>query len=66
MAQKVEVIGTDTVMGINLATSTVMAAEAIIVVSDIYREDLLPQGGYGPFNTPAHRFSYFYIPFINK
>lgn len=53
MAQKVEVIGTDTVM----ATSTVMAAEAIIVVSDIYREDLLPQGGYGPFNTPAHRFS---------
>lgn len=59
MAQKVEVIGTDTVMGINLATSTVMAAEAIIVVSDIYREDLLPQGGYGPFNTPAHRFPYF-------
>ena len=57
MAQKVEVIGTDTVIGINLATSTVMAAEAIIVVSDIYREDLLPQGGYGPFNTPAHRFS---------
>lgn len=53
MAQKVEVIGMDTVM----ATSTVMAAEAIIVVSDIYREDLLPQGGYGPFNTPAHRFS---------
>lgn len=53
MAQKVEVIGTYTVM----ATSTVMAAEAIIVVSDIYREDLLPQGGYGPFNTPAHRFS---------
>ena len=53
MAQKVEVIGTDTV----LATSTVMAAEAIIVVSYIYREDLLPQGGYGPFNTPAHRFS---------
>ena len=53
MAQKVEVIGTDTVM----ATSTVMAAEAIIVVSDIYREDLLPQGGYDPFNTPAHRFS---------
>lgn len=34
-----------------------MTAEAIIVVSDIYREDLLPQGGYGPFNTPAHRFS---------
>ena len=53
MAEKVEVIGTDTVM----ATSTVRAAEAIIVVSDIYREDLLPQGGYGPFNTPAHRFS---------
>ena len=42
---------------LDLETSTVMAAEAIIVVSDIYREDLLPQGGYGPFNPPAHRFS---------